>query len=187
MTSKHCQICFLLVVISQIFIVIEAKSQGYETKYDDIDLDELLKNDRLRHSYIKCLMGEGTYFWRLKHGIRIKIALIKKFRPMHSWWTGIKKWVKLSIGFFTVSTTNLSILTAALPDAIQSECSKCSEKQKDGADKVTHYLIDNKPDEWQKLADKYDKDDDYKTKYLLEKEKSKTTTDTESSKDSEED
>lgn len=57
MTIKY---CFLLVVISQIFIVNNAENQGYETKYDDIDLDELLKNDRLRHSYIKCLLGEGT-------------------------------------------------------------------------------------------------------------------------------
>lgn len=59
MTIKY---CFLLVVISQIFIVNKAESQGYETKYDDVDLDELLKNDRLRHSYVKCLLGEGTFF-----------------------------------------------------------------------------------------------------------------------------
>lgn len=78
-------------------------------------------------------------------------------------------------------------MTAALPDAIQSECSKCSEKQRSGADKVTHFLIDNKPDEWQKLADKYDKHGDYKTKYLSEKEKQKTTTENDLSEDSEED
>lgn len=60
MTIKY---CFLLMVISQIFIVNIAASQGYETKYDDIDLDELLKNDRLRHSYVKCLLGEGSSFF----------------------------------------------------------------------------------------------------------------------------
>lgn len=73
--------------------------------------------------------------------------------------------------FLTILTVKLW-LTDALPDAIQSECSKCSEKQKIGADKVTHYLIDNKPDEWEKLAEKYDKNDEYKKNYLLEKEKS---------------
>lgn len=73
----------------------------------------------------------------------------------------------------------------SLPDAIQSECSKCSEKQKAGSEKVTHFLIDNKPDEWQKLADKYDKDDEYKKKYLLEKEEQKSKSANES-KDSEE-
>lgn len=32
---------------------------GYETKYDNIDLDEILKNDRLRKNYIKCLVNNG--------------------------------------------------------------------------------------------------------------------------------
>lgn len=32
---------------------------GYETKYDNIDLDEILKNDRLRKNYIKCLLNNG--------------------------------------------------------------------------------------------------------------------------------
>lgn len=76
--------------------------------------------------------------------------------------------------------------TVALPDAIQSECSKCTEKQKAGAEKVTHFLIDHKPDEWQKLADKYDKDGDYKTKYLMEKEKTNSDADSEERKESEE-
>lgn len=86
---------------------------------------------------------------------------------------------------FTIWTIK-STLTVALPDAIQSECSKCSEKQRAGADQVTHFLIDNKPEEWQKLADKYDKDDEYKTKYMMEKEKSKENVDTDMSKDSKE-
>lgn len=123
-------------------------SQGYETKYDDVDLDELLKNDRLRHAYVKCLLGEGPC---TPDGQELK-----------------SKWS------YKVISSLLSIqlwTTDALPDAIQSDCSKCTEKQKIGADKVTHYLIDNKPDEWEKLADKFDKDDEYKTKYLLEKEK----------------
>lgn len=34
-------------------------SGGYDTKYDNIDLSELLKNDRLRKNYVKCLLNEG--------------------------------------------------------------------------------------------------------------------------------
>lgn len=78
-------------------------------------------------------------------------------------------------------------MTDALPDAIQSECSKCTEKQRSGAEKVTHYLIDNKPDEWQKLADMYDKDGDYKTQYLKEKEKANAEKANKENSDSEED
>lgn len=36
-----------------------AISGGYETKYDNIDLDKLLGNDRLRKNYVKCLLNEG--------------------------------------------------------------------------------------------------------------------------------
>lgn len=36
-----------------------AVKSGYETRYDNIDLDELLKNDRLRKNYVKCLLNEG--------------------------------------------------------------------------------------------------------------------------------
>lgn len=31
----------------------------YNTKYDAIDLNDLLKNDRLRRNYVNCLMNEG--------------------------------------------------------------------------------------------------------------------------------
>lgn len=32
---------------------------AYESKYDSIDLDEVLANDRLRLNYVKCLLNEG--------------------------------------------------------------------------------------------------------------------------------
>lgn len=38
---------------------VAAAKGGYETKYDNIDLDEVLKNDRLRKNYIKCLINNG--------------------------------------------------------------------------------------------------------------------------------
>lgn len=34
---------------------------------------------------------------------------------------------------------------------------------------MTHYLIDNQPDEWEQLATVYDKDGEYKRKYLESK------------------
>lgn len=49
--------CALLVVC--IAAEDDTKKSGYETKYDNIDLDELLGNDRLRKNYVKCLVGQG--------------------------------------------------------------------------------------------------------------------------------
>lgn len=34
---------------------------------------------------------------------------------------------------------------------------------------MTHYLIDNQPNEWEQLASVYDKDGEYKRKYLESK------------------
>ncbi|XP_031618430.1 ejaculatory bulb-specific protein 3-like [Contarinia nasturtii] len=103
------------------------KTHGYDTKYDNINLDDLLKNDRLRKNYVKCLLNEGP------------------------------------------CTPDATELKNSLPDAIATNCSKCTEKQKNGSEKVTHFLIDNEPDEWDQLAAIYDKDGEYKQKYIASK------------------
>nr|AII01040.1 chemosensory protein [Dendrolimus kikuchii] len=53
-----------------------------------------------------------------------------------------------------------------LPDAIDNGCKKCTQKQREGADEVMHYIIDNRPEDWTKLEDKYHSDGSYKRKYL---------------------
>ncbi|KAJ8928806.1 hypothetical protein NQ314_018572 [Rhamnusium bicolor] len=53
-----------------------------------------------------------------------------------------------------------------MPDAIETDCSKCSEKTKEGSEIIIRYLIDNKPDYWAPLQEKYDPSGSYKTRYL---------------------
>nr|ADX96028.1 chemosensory protein CSP1 [Holotrichia oblita] len=55
-----------------------------------------------------------------------------------------------------VCTEEGSELKKNMPDAIQNDCSKCSDKQKEGSDKLILYLINNKPEYWQLLEEKYD-------------------------------
>ncbi|KAJ3648853.1 hypothetical protein Zmor_020624 [Zophobas morio] len=62
-------------------------------------------------------------------------------------------------------------LKKAIPDALQNECAKCNEKQKNGSRKVIRFLIKNKNDWWKELEAKYDKDGIYKKKYQAELEK----------------
>lgn len=52
-----------------------------------------------------------------------------------------------------------------LPDAIQTECSKCSPKQKEGSEKVIRHLAKNKKDWWKSLIDKYDPTGEHKKNY----------------------
>lgn len=58
-----------------------------------------------------------------------------------------------------------------LPDALEHDCAGCSEAQKKAADKISHHLIDNKPDDWKLLEDKFDPTGAYRRRYLENKSK----------------
>nr|AEC04842.1 chemosensory protein [Batocera horsfieldi] len=101
----------------------------YTTKYDNIDLDEILKNDRLLRAYVDCLKGT-------------------------------KK-----------CTNDGEELKKVLPEAIDNDCAKCNDTQKNGARKVIRYLIKNKRDWWNELEVIYDPTGKYKKKYEEEAKK----------------
>jgi hypothetical protein len=56
-------------------------------------------------------------------------------------------------------------LKETLPDALENECSKCTEKQKNGSDKVLRHLINKQPEYWKELAIKYDPKNIYQERY----------------------
>lgn len=72
--------------------------ESYDLKFDSIDVDEILKSERLLTNYINCLMEEGP------------------------------------------CTEDGRDLKDILPDAISSECMKCTEKQKNGSEKIMHFM-----------------------------------------------
>lgn len=60
MILKLIVFCLLIsTIVIGLTLADETKKDGYETKYDNINLDDLLKNDRLRKNYVKCLLNEG--------------------------------------------------------------------------------------------------------------------------------
>ena len=61
-------------------------------------------------------------------------------------------------------------------DAIETNCTKCSQKQKEGSDKLIGYLIDNKPNYWKPLQEKYDSSGNYTFTYLQMKSKTDSGT-----------
>nr|UEN71179.1 chemosensory protein 3 [Gregopimpla kuwanae] len=113
---------FVVALAALVVVAVSAKPQ-YTTKYDNINLDEILKSERLLKNYVNCLMERGT------------------------------------------CTADGKELKASLPDALETDCSKCSEKQKEGTDKVIRYLVDNKPETWKELIEKYDPEKKYRSKY----------------------
>lgn len=104
----------------------------YDSKYDNVDLDEILKSKRLLDNYVKCLLDEGP------------------------------------------CTPDGNELKRHLPDAIETNCSKCTEKQKNGSEKVIRFIIDNRPIDWTRMESKYDPEEIYKKRYLDEKQRNET-------------
>ncbi|NP_001298147.1 ejaculatory bulb-specific protein 3-like precursor [Stomoxys calcitrans] len=116
---------FALVVL----IAAVSAEDKYTTKYDNVDVDEILKSDRLFKNYYNCLIDVGK------------------------------------------CTPDARELKKTLPDALKTECAKCSEKQRANSDKVLRYIIENKESEWKVLQAKYDPEQTYYNKYKNEAQK----------------
>ncbi|XP_043603622.1 ejaculatory bulb-specific protein 3-like [Bombus pyrosoma] len=123
----------LIAVVAAIcFLLGEVHSEDkYTTKYDDIDINLVLNNERLLKGYVNCLLDRGT------------------------------------------CTPDAAELKKNLPDALAHGCSACSEKQKEIADKLSQYLIDNREEEWSLLEAKYDPSGAYRQRYLQNQFKEK--------------
>lgn len=48
------------VFLCVVALVVADDGKQYDSKYDTIDLDEILQSKRLLSNYIKCLMGTGS-------------------------------------------------------------------------------------------------------------------------------
>lgn len=49
----------VIIVLFFGFTVVLGDESQYTTKYDNIDLDEIIKSDRLLKNYVNCLLGKG--------------------------------------------------------------------------------------------------------------------------------
>ncbi|KAH8411397.1 hypothetical protein KR215_003707, partial [Drosophila sulfurigaster] len=107
--------------------LMDATGEAYDSKFDNVDLDEILNQERLLNNYIKCLENAGP------------------------------------------CTADAKMLKDILPDAMMTDCVKCTEKQKYGADKVTKHLIDNRLEDWMRLEKIYDPQGSYRIKYEASK------------------
>ncbi|KAK2574981.1 hypothetical protein KPH14_008744 [Odynerus spinipes] len=130
-------ILFAILVISNVCFLLSAadeeektkEGRRYTTKYDNVDIDAIIKSERLLNAYVGCLLDRNP------------------------------------------CTPDAMELKRNLPDALATNCSACSEAQKIAADKLSHHLIDNRPDEWSFLEEKYDPNGDYRRSYQQNKSK----------------
>ncbi|KAK7865718.1 hypothetical protein R5R35_005512 [Gryllus longicercus] len=99
--------------------------ERYTDKYDNINLQEILNNERLFKKYLECLLADSD----------------------------------------SRCTADGRELRKAIPDALTTECSKCTAKQRSGAATVIKHLRDNRPGDWAKLQAKWDPQGIFVTKY----------------------
>uniref|UniRef100_A0A1A9V6A2 Uncharacterized protein n=1 Tax=Glossina austeni TaxID=7395 RepID=A0A1A9V6A2_GLOAU len=121
---------FLTIAVAVVLMTVAViAEEQYTTKFDNIDVDEILASDRLFDNYFKCLVDEGK------------------------------------------CTPEGRELKKTLPDALETACAKCNDKQKATVDKVIRFLTEKKPAQWKALQAKYDPSGEYLKKYRSEAEK----------------
>lgn len=54
------KIAVAFVVGFLVVVAVSANKPKYTTKYDNVDLDSVLKSDRLLNNYFNCLMDKGN-------------------------------------------------------------------------------------------------------------------------------
>lgn len=100
--------------------------EKYTTRFDNVDLDEVLNSDRLLTNYFRCIMDEGP------------------------------------------CTPDAKELKRVIPEALSNKCAKCSERHRNGAEKVLTFLIKNRQAEWTRLEKKYDPSGQFRKLYQEE-------------------
>jgi hypothetical protein len=69
------------------------------------------------------------------------------------------------VHFIFKLTGTIFLFPAHISEALQNDCAKCTDKQKEAAEKVITFVYKNKPNEWKQLQEKYDPDNTYYNKY----------------------
>lgn len=100
-----------------------ADDDHYTTRFDAIDVDQILSNERIFKRYMDCLLDKGR------------------------------------------CTPEARELKKLLPDALQTECKKCSVIQKQQGAKVIQFIIQNNRPVWNALLLKYDPQGVFRKKY----------------------
>jgi hypothetical protein len=64
-----------------------------------------------------------------------------------------------------VLLTYILVLAADLPDALRTECVKCTDAQKRIIRRASRYLMENRANDWIEITDKYDPDRQFRDSF----------------------
>lgn len=110
------------VLLISYVLYVSSTPAKYTTRFDNLDIDQILKSDRLLKHYVECLMDRGP------------------------------------------CTPEGSELRRYFPDALKTDCAKCSDTQKKKGNKTIKYLRENRPHIYAELEQKYDPEGVYRAR-----------------------
>nr|AXU25088.1 chemosensory protein 9 [Cyrtorhinus lividipennis] len=113
-------VTLMLCVLFTLISIVSSAENKYTSKYDKVDVDAIIKNERILKRYVDCLMDRSS------------------------------------------CTPDAKLLKALLPDALQTNCAKCTDAQKIMAGKVLGHLLQFKRPYWDELTKKYDPDGSFR-------------------------
>ncbi|KAF9818716.1 hypothetical protein SFRURICE_011762 [Spodoptera frugiperda] len=233
-----------VLVLCLVAAAVVADDEKYTSKYDNIDLDEILSNKRLLTAYVNCIMERGKCspegkelkehlvdaietgckkcteaqekgaYKVIEHLIQHELdtwrELCDKYDASGKWRKTYEDRAKangicpailldrillssvrinkptISMNFLVLSiVVTMAAFVAAetytdrydhinideiienrkLLDAMQTSCSKCTDKQKKGARKVVRHIRAKEQDYWKQILAKYDPEDQYRENY----------------------
>ncbi|KAL0101466.1 hypothetical protein PUN28_018948 [Cardiocondyla obscurior] len=100
------RLSFVLTIIAVTLACVLAE-ETYSTRYDNVDIDGVLSNEKLRMQYYNCFMDTAP-----------------------------------------CKTADAKFFKGVIGEALQTQCKKCSEKQKALLDRMADWYTKNKPEQW---------------------------------------
>ncbi|KAK5647410.1 hypothetical protein RI129_002302 [Pyrocoelia pectoralis] len=115
----------IFLTISQFIFAADPPGGYYQTKYDSLDVEEILNNKRLVIHYVNCLLDRGAC-------------------PPQG-----------------------ADLKRILPEALETNCLRCTEKQRDVIVRTIRRLRSEYPILWSELVSEYDPDGEYFVRFVV--------------------
>ncbi|XP_011701602.1 PREDICTED: ejaculatory bulb-specific protein 3-like [Wasmannia auropunctata] len=107
------RLSFILTIVVVTLACVLGAEETYSDRYDDVDIEGILANQKLREQYYNCFIGNAP-----------------------------------------CRTADAKFFSGVLGEAMQTQCKKCTEKQKALLDRMADWYTTNKPDAWEALIKK---------------------------------
>ncbi|KYN27880.1 PREDICTED: ejaculatory bulb-specific protein 3-like [Trachymyrmex cornetzi] len=107
------RLSLIVTIIVVALACVYAEKEFYSSRYDDVNIQEILENEKLRAQYYNCFLGTAP-----------------------------------------CKTADAKFFAGVIGEAMQTQCRKCTEKQKNLLDTLVDWYTKNRPEEWEAFVKK---------------------------------